>query len=175
MSKRSPSGPLAAFVDPVDSVDPVDRVPTSHQKTSEEKDPPPPQAGEFDSKLLERAERARAGSRRQRDLDALATVMRAQRGSVEASPQAVAVWDQVLEGLRGRVSASAFDSWLEPVACIGTIENAIAVEAPERVMSWLTRRYASFLGESIRAASDFAGLRIFPALPTASDPTERTH
>jgi chromosomal replication initiator protein len=61
-----------------------------------------------------------------------------------------AIWDGVREDLRRQVSASAFESWLEPVRAVGVQGTRLYVDGPERVRTWFERRYESLAVAALR-------------------------
>lgn len=54
-----------------------------------------------------------------------------------------AIWANARDELRGRVSESAFESWLEPLRPVGVQGSRLYVDGPDRVRGWFERRYRS--------------------------------
>lgn len=54
-----------------------------------------------------------------------------------------ALWQAVREDLQGRVSPSAFESWLEPLRAVGIQGERLYVDGPDRVREWFDRRYGA--------------------------------
>lgn len=61
-----------------------------------------------------------------------------------------AIWDGVREDLRRQVSASAFESWLEPLRAVGVQGTRLYVDGPDRVRTWFERRYESLAVAALR-------------------------
>jgi chromosomal replication initiator protein len=59
------------------------------------------------------------------------------------SSDLAALWQEVREDLRGRVSPSAFESWLEPLRAVGIQGERLYVDGPDRVREWFDRRYGA--------------------------------
>ena len=118
------------------------------------------------------AERARNGSKRKRDIAALAAeTARPLPGDVQADPVAAELWKRVLEAVRPTVPPSAFANWIAPVTFRGVREGCLVVAGPERAEEWVRRRYGAALGELIRAdeTTAYRGLLTYQVPP---DPVE---
>lgn len=124
-----------------------------------------------------RAGRAKQGSRRQRDVEALraeesaraASVMAAVRESASQTPAAIAAWERTREALREILDESNFKLWMEPLQLVGEADGGLVLEAPARILEWVRRRYA----ELIRHVAADAGGMTRVALVQAADDSEK--
>jgi DnaA N-terminal domain len=127
----------------------------------------------------------RGGSRRRRDLAAVGLTDHADaeaakrtreqlaqqerevrlRPQVRTSPAADEAWEAVRTALRDAVPESTFNLWLDPLACVGEVSGALAVEAPEGIFAWTFRRYGALLGNAARDTTDHRGVFLFRAQP----------
>jgi hypothetical protein len=140
--------------------------------------------------LEQRRDRVRAGSGRKRDLAAVGLTDHADREASKRAEEAVAqreredrlrpqvrqsdaaqsAWAKVQSALGRAVPESTFRIWLEPLACIGEVSGALAIEAPEGLFAWTFRHYAGLLGATVRGATDYRGLFLFRgAAPAPGD------
>jgi hypothetical protein len=71
----------------------------------------------------------------------------------------------VLNALSDRYPVPTFKIWLEPMACIGSVDGAMAVEAPGHIFAWLNRRYGKRLGDAVRETTGYRGAFLFLAAP----------
>lgn len=79
-----------------------------------------------------------------------------------------AVWASVLERLAiYGVQEAAIENWLRPARPLGEYRGSLAIEADRTVADWLRRRYASIVGEILRDAGTFDGLRVYDRPPEA--------
>ena len=135
--------------------------PTGQDITGQDitEEPPNPLSG---GTVEERAERARNGSRRQRDLEALADVQRVPiPDDVEQDDSVVTIWAAALDSLRARDSvtaAAAVENWLDPLTVLGVSDDHIVVTGHPRNVDWTRKRYAATLSVLVRP--DFAGVLI---------------
>ena len=97
---------------------------------------------------VSRADRARRGSRRQRDLDALAAEQ-APPDDITADPNAAGAWAKILATLRPTLPESAYLRWLEPVEAIGSRDGVLCLATP-RSLDWYRRRYGAAVDELAR-------------------------
>lgn len=114
----------------------------------------------------ERAERARQGSQRQRDIAALETEERHATlppDDVQESAAATAAFDGVRKVLQASLPPSIFESWVEPLRVLGERDGAVCVVGPRRVTTWVRRRYGRHLGDAIRGLSDYRGVFVYDA------------
>lgn len=101
----------------------------------------------------QRAERARRGSRRKRDLEAL----RAEEGPVgvfapddtRPDDRAVTAWTDALDALRDTEPFGAVENWLDPMTVLGTSQGRIVVTGSPAHVAWCRKRYASALDELV--------------------------
>ena len=144
------SGPLSDLVRsrPVES-------PTEQNRTEQNNPPNPPQAGG----TVSPADRAREGSRRLRDLAALAAEQAEERQLVEPDPNAASAWSSMLAALRPTLPESGYVYWLAPVVAIGSLDGKIVLESP-RKLDWYERRYAAALNE-LAALNGYNGWAIY--------------
>lgn len=122
------------------------------------------------SSLAVRAERARSGSKRKRDLQALAEVdditldealqlaetAEEEQASPDAfpdditpDPNAAGAWAKILATLRPTLPESAYLRWLEPVEAIGSRDGVLCLATP-RSLDWYRRRYGAAVDELAR-------------------------
>lgn len=139
--------------------------------------------------VQDRVERVASGSRRKRDLAALASrppeqwqrameASQSERAVEEAKRQqreerlrpritrgedADPAWTSARDAIRDAVQQSAYRIWFEPLACIGEVDGALALEAPVGIVRWLERRYGHLIGEAIRNKTDYRGAFLFIA------------
>jgi len=59
-----------------------------------------------------------------------------------SQPDLETLWESVRAELRGSVTPSSFESWLEPVRPVGLRGARLYVSGPDRVREWFERRYA---------------------------------
>jgi chromosomal replication initiator protein len=62
------------------------------------------------------------------------------------------VWEDVQRRLQASVTSSTFDLWLRPVEVIGVRGKTLHLSAPDGIRSWVERRYAALIGETLVAA-----------------------
>lgn len=130
------------FVDPLADLVRVcpDSSATAHreeEKREEETTPPTPRSGGS-------SERARSGSKRQRDLAALA----AERN---APPEGITPTDVDLASAIASLPlpASTKHTWLEPLEVLGELDGAVCLAAERMVADWSRRRYAGILSAAL--------------------------
>jgi chromosomal replication initiator protein len=61
-----------------------------------------------------------------------------------------AIWQRVSEELRASLPAATFDLWLEPLRAAGSSAEALYLTAPDRVRTWVERRYLEQIEASLR-------------------------
>jgi DnaA N-terminal domain len=121
-----------------------------------------------------RRERVRNGSLRKRDLNAVATKHSSEaarreerearlRPKVVSSAEAGRSWNATRAHLAAALPPATFALWVEPLRCIGEVDDALALEAPEQVHGWTERRYGKLIGEAVRATSASCGAFLFRA------------
>lgn len=156
MSKPS-SGPLSEFVRSCPDVSEMSA--TEQDRTGQnKKTPPTPPRGErppLDELTLQGAARARQGSQRKRDLDALAIV---QASETEASTAAERAFATAIESLAEAVAPTQRIGVLAVLRSIGVRQNRIVVSGPAHAVAWAERRYALPLSKLVRDVSDFDGV-----------------
>ena len=123
-----------------------------------------------------RRERATAGSRRKRDREAagLRVVGKHEqeqaelkeredrlRPRVAGSPETDSAWSDVVAELTAVVSESMYALWLGPLNCLGEVDGALVLEAPEGIFAWTNRRYGKLIGDVVRGATDYRGAFLF--------------
>lgn len=135
------SDPLSAFVPSGPQQSPTGQDRTGHNRTT----PKPPQAGAHS----DRASRARNGSRRQRDLDALAAE-NAPPADILPSDDATAAWTQALAELTRTLPRSVIVLWLSRTRLLGEHKRAIALGATSDVTFFLRKRYGRHIGAAVR-------------------------
>lgn len=120
--------------------------------------PTPPKSGGH----RDRVKRARNGSKRKRDLAALA----AEQGTQHAIPAdavpsepAERTWAAVLTQLRRDLPASAF-LFLDHCELVGQHRQALVIAGPAKFTDWVRRRYARHIRKVIRERTDFDGLEV---------------
>lgn len=132
----------------------------------------------------QRRKRAASGSRRRRDLNAAGIRQESKaareeterreredrlRPKVAASPKADAAWEAAAAALKDCLPDSRFSLWLGPIACLGEVDGALALEAPEGIFAWTNRRYGKLIGETVRGATDYRGAFLFQQARTVSE------
>lgn len=111
--------------------------------------------------LRERQQRVAQGSRRKRDLNAVAeaqaqaqphqTALR----SARPSEKATTAWTAALTLLADRVRYP--DVWLEPLVCKGESGNALCLEAPPPLVNAIRRHHGKRIGNAVREVSEYRG------------------
>jgi chromosomal replication initiator protein len=64
-----------------------------------------------------------------------------------------AIWEQVREEVRASLPPSTYKLWLEPLQPVSAHGTTLYVTGPERVRTWVERRYAHRLEEALRGHS----------------------
>jgi hypothetical protein len=107
-----------------------------------------------------RAERARRGSRRKRDLAALEAERRAaaellrERSEGGLSPGAEASWESARSLLRDTLGTETFRLWFEPLRPLAVRDGVLYLAGPSRVVRWVERRYRELLESALRRGTD---------------------
>jgi chromosomal replication initiation ATPase DnaA len=79
----------------------------------------------------------------------------------DATQDLTTIWNGVREELRGTLSQSAFENWLEPLRAVGVQGNRLYVSGPDRVRDWFQRRYGAAATEALhRLAPESPALAI---------------
>jgi chromosomal replication initiator protein len=60
-----------------------------------------------------------------------------------------ALWQEIQRVLRASVPESTFKLWLEPVTPVGAQDRTLYLSAPEGILAWVERRYASLIREAL--------------------------
>lgn len=71
------------------------------------------------------------------------------------------LWEDVRNDLRKAVSASAFETWLEPVRPVGIQGGRLYVKGPNRVRDWFQRRYQPMAIAAMRKRTDSVSEIVF--------------
>ena len=114
------------------------------------------------STQAERAERARRGSRRQRDLEALAAEQTAALDAIAFTDRAAEAWQLVLDTAAADsiIRPCDIETWLRPVRP-GEADGALVLAAEPRVASWLRARYGSWIGYTLQLrGAPLRGVRV---------------
>lgn len=111
------------------------------------------------SNQSERAERARNGSKRKRDQEALRAERYSRPQDIQPDPNAAGAWSSMLAALRPTLPESGYVYWLAPVVAIGSRDGKIVLESP-RKLDWYERRYAAALDE-LAALNGYNGWAIY--------------
>lgn len=110
------------------------------------------------------ADRARHGSRRRRDLLALAEERKADvprlPDGVEETDGSLVAWASARAVFVGLLTESTLRIWIDPLRLVGETKGALCVVAPLKICTWTIRRYGKLLGETVRASSEYRGLFI---------------
>lgn len=113
-----------------------------------------------------RAERARNGSNRRRDNEALreeaaaariaAQIDRRERllAQTKKTQRAEDLWEKALARIREAIPESTFRLWIEPLVLVGEVNESLHLEAPEGIHAWVERRYGYLLGETAREVGE---------------------
>lgn len=104
------------------------------------------------------SDRARNGSRRQRDVAALTAERYAVPSGTTATEPAERAWEAVSERLRRDLAQAHWQLWIEPCELIGEHRMALVIAAPHRKAAWVRVRYGMRLGCAVREETDFDGL-----------------
>jgi chromosomal replication initiator protein len=67
--------------------------------------------------------------------------------------QLESLWQEVQQRLRASVPASTFEIWLRPLRVLGSSGTTLHIDAPVSIRSWVERRYASLIAETLEAAA----------------------
>jgi chromosomal replication initiator protein len=78
------------------------------------------------------------------------------------------LWQAVCEDLRGRVSPSAYESWLEPLRAVGVQGERLYVDGPERVREWFDRRYGAMATATLQRHAPAIREIVFAEPPAAA-------
>lgn len=111
--------------------------------------------------MSQAAERARQGSRRQRDIDALAVEERkrwAVPDGVTLTPAAQAAWLTVRDAVQARLPKAAWSLYLSDMPLVGEKGNALYIAGHPAVAEWCRRKYAKKVGDIVRELTDYEGL-----------------
>ena len=117
-----------------------------------------------------RAQRGREGSRRQRDVKAVAEdrlqASRERRQILvqesKKTPASEQAWKKTLDHLRRSVPGPTFEVWFSSLRLVGEVRGSLHVESQEAQAVWTERKYGPLMGECVRAASDFQGVYVSP-------------
>ncbi|MCA9322419.1 MAG: chromosomal replication initiator protein DnaA [Planctomycetes bacterium] len=72
-----------------------------------------------------------------------------------------AVWNRILEAIRGRINASQYETWFTKTQCVVIEADRVAVEVPNHFYSdWLGRQYRSIIEDSIESVLGHRNARI---------------
>lgn len=107
------------------------------------------------------AERARNGSKRQRDLAALQAEQAAEHAipsTTQPSDAATEAWAEVISHAYGTFHRSALHLWIEPCELVGVDRGALVIAGRHEIAEWVRRRYARKLGKWVRELTGFKGL-----------------
>ena len=111
------------------------------------------------SSQSERAQRARDGSKRKRDQQALRDERYSRPSDINRDPAAAGAWSAMLEAIRGSLPESCYLHWLAPVVAIGSREGKLCLESPRR-LGWYEERYGNTLDE-LAALNGYNGWAIY--------------
>jgi chromosomal replication initiator protein len=70
----------------------------------------------------------------------------------ENRQQLDALWGDVQQRLRASVPDSTFKLWLQPLKVLGARGGTLHLSAPEGILAWVERRYASLIDEALVVA-----------------------
>jgi chromosomal replication initiator protein len=62
------------------------------------------------------------------------------------------LWQEVQRRLEASVPDSTFNLWLRPLKVLGARGTTLHLSAPDSIRSWVERRYAALIGETLEAA-----------------------
>jgi chromosomal replication initiator protein len=62
------------------------------------------------------------------------------------------LWQEVQRRLKASVPDSTFNLWLRPLQVLGARGTTLHLSAPDSIRSWVERRYATLIGETLEAA-----------------------
>ena len=114
------------------------------------------------SSQVERAERARRGSKRQRDLEALAAEQAATLAALTPTPAAERAWSAVLERAEASpaIRPDSIETWMRPARVVGVDGTTVVLAVPARAVYWLEHRYHGWIGMALRSCSEFFAVRV---------------
>ena len=97
------------------------------------------------------------GSRRRRDQVAVAEddarLLRERLGEITLTPASQLAWFTALFALRTWVPPSTFEMWIRPLRVAGARGGTLYLDAPDKIRSWVERRYSALIGEALERAS----------------------
>jgi hypothetical protein len=109
-----------------------------------------------------RASRARKGSKRKRDQEALAEAEAEHTAAfleaVELTPAATDGWQLVIEALETNVTPSTFALWFRPLELVGEVAGQLVIAARPEIRAWVDRRYLDRLNVIVREVSEYGGV-----------------
>ena len=82
--------------------------------------------------------------------------------------EAVEIWERARQELRGAAPSSVFDLWLKPLEAIEISGRTLLLAGPERVLSWVGRRYADELRVAVTRCGEIDEIRLTERVRTAS-------
>ena len=92
----------------------------------------------------------------------------------QALPQDLArIWQRVRDEVRASLPASTYKLWLEPVRPLSIDGHDLFVTGPERVRTWVERRYAHRLERALREHTDSVRAVVFVTERERADGSER--
>lgn len=115
------------------------------------------------SSIAERAQRARRGSNRQRDLVALQAEEHDKFAVPEGThltQQSVDAWAEVVAQIHRTFHRSAWVFWIEPCPLVGEHNGALVIAGHPAHATWVRKRYAKHIGKAIRKLTTYRGLRV---------------
>lgn len=80
------------------------------------------------------------------------------------------LWGEALERIVPAVPTYSLELYLRPGRALGLKEDRLLLGFPEDLVGWVMKRYASLLGETVRAVDEsLAGVRITKLPATAGE------
>lgn len=138
--------------------------------------PVPPQAAVLADTLAAdpvplhvRQQRVRNGSKRKRDLAAVAMADELEAlekclaeeaalrvAGIEVDPRRnLRCWVEARRRIRSSVPESTYRLWIKPLRPAGSVGDCLYLTAPDDIRAWAERRYSSLIAEALRDCSSF--------------------
>lgn len=75
-----------------------------------------------------------------------------------STPAPSAIWDQVLHRARRELPKNGVALYFAPCEPVEIRDGQLVVESPPPIHAWLARKYARWIGDTVRANSDLTGI-----------------
>ncbi|HSI80626.1 MAG TPA: DnaA N-terminal domain-containing protein, partial [Solirubrobacterales bacterium] len=71
----------------------------------------------------------------------------------DPADELASLWQRVRDDLGASIPSSTFDLWIEPLRAVTARGSILYLSGPATVRSWVERRYAARIGDSLRRHS----------------------